>query len=174
MRWAVWISAAAAAGLIVFLYYFTIGETPPARAPGAALEPDASVPYGRSATAEPAPQEGWGAASVGTASELKLAVSGVMIAPASRGAVISIGGQPARLFAEGEKIADGVVLRTVNPDRVVVDRGGELLRFRVLAASEGSGPAVLRDADAAPDEQPVPIPPLGTEERRARQSQNRD
>ena len=156
-----WISIAAGAAL-VYLFHYTSRSDP--------LPPAASPVSERSAIVAPAPSSE--SAPGDAASELKLTVNGVIIGPVSRGALISLGDQPDRLIAEGGRIADGVVLTAVNPDRVVVKRGGELLRFRVRGAVSGSGPGALPDAAADSTDPAEPTPPAGTEERRHFQSRD--
>jgi Type II secretion system protein C len=175
IRRVAWISIPAAAGLILSFYYGSRSEPSPAQAAGPASESAATSITGRTATGGPALEAIRNAAPRATWSESKLVVNGVVIAPASKGALISLGDQPARLVAEGDTLVDGVVLRAVNPNFVVVERGGELQRFPVLGgASASNGPSALPDVELDSTDPPVPIPPLGTEERRAYQSQNRD
>jgi hypothetical protein len=94
------------------------------------------------------------------------------MALASKAALISIDDRPAALFVEGQQLADGVVLYSVDSDRVVVKRGDELLRLPLRGnASARSGVSVtgLAASDAPLEEAP---PPAGTEERRVFQSRD--
>lgn len=93
--------------------------------------------------------------------------------PTSKAALISVDDRPAVLFVEGEQIADRVILYAVNPNRIVVKRGDELLRFplrRLESTGDAPGPLPAAEADSTEPQ----VPPPGTEERRLYQSQNRD
>jgi hypothetical protein len=153
----VWLAASAAAGLIFFYCWnsFSPADVPPMTVLSPAVESRAlaaSIP-----------------AATGAAH--KLAVNGVVMAPASKAALISVDDRPAALFVEGQQLAEGVVLYSVNPDRVVVKRGDELLRLPLRGnGSAGSGVTT----DLAPSDAPLAElpPPAGTEERRNFQSRD--
>jgi type II secretory pathway component PulC len=127
-RWQVWISVSAAAGLIFFYLYASRWQFDPSPTPTASPDAKSSDPSfsGHRTPIKPAP-----VVSGDRTSEFKLAVSGVMITAASRTALISIDDRPAAPFVEGQQIVDGVVLNAVNPDRIVVKRGDDLVRLPV-------------------------------------------
>jgi hypothetical protein len=91
------------------------------------------------------------------------------MAPASRAALISVDARPAALFAEGEQLADGVVLVSINPNWVVVKRGNELLQLPVRGNGSPASAAGGLDV-AAPAFYEAPL--TRGEERRT--YQNRD
>ena len=105
----------------------------------------------------------------GPSSRVRLVVNGVVVAPASRAALIAVDGRPAALFAEGAQVADGFVLFSVGADRVVLKRGDELLPLRLRG--KGSTEVVANGPDLgnpSPDDSTIiqrPLPPAGTEER---------
>jgi hypothetical protein len=144
-----WISVSALAGLMFFYFYASTSQVDPSPAPAAGPNvKSGDLPIDR----DPAPQV--------AASEFKFAVNGVMITAAARTALISVDGRPAAPFVEGQQIGDGVVLYAVNPDRVVVKRGDDLVRLPVRgvqsAGNPGSGLSI----------EPVPTdpPPASTEQ----------
>ena len=98
------------------------------------------------------------------------------MAPASRAALIAVDDKPATVFVEGAQVADGLVLLSVGPDRIMVKRGDEILRLPVRGGGSTEGVAGGLDAgnsnsDYAPILQ-TPLPPAGTEERRIYQSRD--
>jgi hypothetical protein len=156
-----WMSVSAVAGLI-FYFYASRSQLDPSPAPAAGSNVKSSdLSFsGRRTLIEAAPVVDRDPAPQVAASEFKLAVSGVMITAASRTALISVDDRPAAPFVEGQPIVDGIVLYAVNPDRIVVKRGDDLLRLPVRgvqsAGSSGSELSV----------EPVPTdpPPAGTEQ----------
>jgi hypothetical protein len=83
-----------------------------------------------------------------------------MITAASRTALISVDDRPAVPFVEGQQIVDGVVLYAVNPDRVVVKRGEDLLRFPVRGAQSAGSAGNELPAEPVPTD----VPPEATEQ----------
>jgi type II secretory pathway component PulC len=164
-RWLVWISVSAAAGLIFYYFYASRSQVDPSPAPAAT--PDAKSSdlsfSGRPTLTEAAPVVKKGPIPQAPTSESKLAVNGVMITTAARTALISVDDRPAAPFVEGQQIVAGVVLYAVNPDRIVVKRGGDLVRLPVRGAqSPGSAGSELPDGGAGPAS--TDPPPPGTEE----------
>jgi len=79
-----------------------------------------------------------------------------MITAASRTALISVDDRPAAPFVEGQQIADGLVLYSVNPDRIVVKHGDDLVRLPLRGVqSRGSAGSEL----SAGGMEPVPTDP---------------
>jgi hypothetical protein len=160
----VWISvsAVAVAGLIFYYFYASRSQVDPSPEPAAGSNVKSSdlsfsgrrTPTGAAPVVDrdPTPQV--------AASEFKLAVSGVMITAASRTALISVDDRPAAPFVEGQQIVDGVVLYAVNPDRIVVKRGDDLLRFPVRGAQSARSAVSELSAGGAPTDPPPP----GTEQ----------
>ncbi len=86
-----------------------------------------------------------------------------MITAASRTALISVDGRPAASFVVGQQIVDGVVLYAVNPDRIVVKRGDDLVRLPVRGVqSAGSAGSGLTAGGVEPVS--TDPPPAGTEQ----------
>ncbi|TMH41856.1 MAG: hypothetical protein E6H49_16620 [Betaproteobacteria bacterium] len=156
-RWLVWIPVSALAGLL--LYYFhgsrpQVDASPAAAAGSDAKSADPSLSSRRSPI-EAAPQR--------AASEFKLVVNGVMITAGSRTALISVDDRPAAPFLEGQQIADGVVLHSVRPDRVMVKRGDDLLRLP-LRGVQSSGSAGSEQSAGGLESIPTDLPPAGSEQ----------
>ncbi len=80
------------------------------------------------------------------------------------------------LFVEGGQVADGLVVLSVGPDRVVGKGGDELLRLPLRGkGSTESAASGLGTGDSSTDNPPIlqtPLPPPGTEERRIWRSRN--
>ena len=198
-RRTVWISVSAAAGLIFSYYYFSQSPVDSSPAPVADAARESGVPSfsGRSVMIPPAPAVGRGPAPQAATSTLNLTVNGVMIAPASRAALISVNDRPATLFVEGQQIVDGVVLYALDPGGIVVKRGDELLRLPLRGVQSAGGADAVQSTERADPAQfvrsPDPVqsvesagvelpawatesvlsrPPSAAEERRARR--NRD
>jgi len=157
--------ASAVAGLIFFYFYASRSQVDPSPAPAA--DPNVKttdLPFSERRTlTEPGTVVDRGPTPQVGASELKLAVNGVMITAAARTALISVDGRRAAPFVVGQQIVDGVVLYAVNPDRIVVKRGDDLVRLPVRGVqSAGSADSGL----SAEGVEPVPTdpPPAGTEQ----------
>jgi len=150
----VWISVLALVGLIFYYFYGSPQQVDPSLAPAAGLDAKSSDP--RRSPIEVAPAVDRNAAPQGAASEFRLAVSGVMITAASRAALISVDDRPAAPFVEGQRIADGVVLYSVSPDRIVIRHGDDLVRLPLRGVqSSGSAGSELPAAGL----EPVPTDP---------------
>lgn len=136
------------------------------------MESGVSSTSERAATIAPAPAVAEDSAPRAAASGLRLAVNGVVMAPASKAALISVDDRPATLFVEGQQIVDGVVLYAVNADRVVVKRGEEIIRLplRGVGSTENAAGAPLAEEPLSIE--PQPTPPPGTEERRTWRSRD--
>ena len=164
-RFLAWIAVAAAIGLPGW-YYWALDDPPVS---GSAMRDNVPVISMSSKTTRPAPVPVAG-------SRVRLVVNGVVVAAASRAALIAVDDRPAALFAEGAQVADGLVLFSVGADRIVVKRGDELLRLplRGKGSAEGAANAIDR-GDSSSDYSTVPqtpLPPAGTEERRIYQSRD--
>lgn len=94
-------------------------------------------------------------------------VSGVLAAGERGVALLAIDGKPARPFAVGEPVSDGLAVRSVSASEVVLDRGGSPMRLPaparssvdVLTAGSQGGPGGSSSGSSAP---PVrPLPPAG-------------
>jgi len=172
-RWQVWISVSAAAGLIFFYLYASRWQSDPSPAPTASPDAKPSDPSfsGHRTPIKPAPVVSGDRTPEAAWSEFKLAVSGVMITSASRTALISVDDRPAAPFAEGQQVVDGVVLYAVNPDRIVVKRGDDLVRLPVRgvqsAESAASGlPSASTELPAwVADPASTDSPPPGTDQK---------
>lgn len=89
-------------------------------------------------------------------------VAGVLAAGARGVALLAIDGKPARPFAVGEPVGDGLAVRSVDAHEVVLERGGQPMR---LPAPPRASTAVLtagaqRDASGASAAPPPPLRPL--------------
>ena len=160
-----WISVSALAGLIFYYFYDSRSQVDPLPAPAAVPDPKSSDPSlsGRRSPIEAAPVADRNAAPQGTASEIKLAVNGVMITAASRTALISVDDRPAVPFVEGQQIADGVILYSVRRDRIEVKRGNDLVRLPLRGVqSQGSAGSELSAGGLVPV--PTDPPPAGSEQ----------
>ena len=145
-------------------YYWAPGDPPesgpvtPDNVPVVSMPPKAPVP------------------ARGAESQVRLVVNGVVMAPASRSALIAVDDKPAALFVEGAQVGDGLVLLSVGPDRVVVKRGDELLRLPLRGKGSTEGAASGLDAGESNSDSPpvleTPLPPPGTEERRIYQGRD--
>jgi hypothetical protein len=159
-----WIAVAAVV-VLPALYYWTPGESPGS---GAAM-PDNVPVVSMPSASTPAPERG-------ANSPVRLVVNGVVMAPASRSALIAVDDKPATLFAEGAKVGDGLVLLSVGPDRIVVKRGDELLRLPLRGKGSTEGVASGLDGGESNSDNPpmleTPLPPPGTEERRIYQGRD--
>ena len=158
-RWQVWISVSATAGLVFFYLYASRWQFDPSPTTTASPDAKSSDPSfsGHRTPIKPAPVVSGDRTPEAARSEFKLAVSGVMITSASRTALISVDDRPAAAFAEGQQIVDGVVLYAVNPDRIVVKRGDDLVRLAVRG---------VQSAESAASELPSAaseLPSAGTE-----------
>ncbi len=103
----------------------------------AAMPPTLSAPL--PAQMDVGPVTAWFGA-VPTARSMRVAVSGI-IATGSRGvAILSVDGGPPRAWSVGDS-ANGMRLRAVHPDEVVLDQGGVDVRVALprQAMPEGSG-----------------------------------
>ena len=161
----VWISVSALVGLIFYYFYGSPPQVDPSPAPAASPDAKSNDPSlsGRRSPIEVAPAVDRNAAPHGAASEFKLAVNGVMITAASRTALISVDDRPAVPFVEGQKIADGVVLYSVRPDRIVVKQGDDLVRLPLRGVqSQGSAGSELSAGGLVPV--PTDPPPAGSEQ----------
>ena len=156
-----WILVSALAGSIFFYFYASSSQVDPSPAPAAGPNAKSGdLPFsGRRTLTEPAPVIDRDPAPQVAASEFKFAVNGVMITAAARTALISVDGRPAAPFVEGQQIGDGVVLYAVNPDRVVVKRGDDLVRLPVRGVRSVGNPG------SGLSMEPVPAdpPPASTE-----------
>ena len=165
-RWQVWISVSAAAGLIFFYLYASRWQFDPSPTTTASPDAKSSDPSfsGHRTPIKPAPVVSGDRTPEAAKSGFKLAVSGVMITEAARTALISVDDRPAVPFVEGQQIVDGVVLYTVNRDRIVVKRGDDLVRLPVRgvqsARSAGSELPTWVAEPASTDP-----PPPGTEQK---------
>ena len=160
-----WISVSAAAGLLFFYFYTSLSQVDPSPVPAAGPNVKSSdLSFsGRRTPIEAAPVVDRGPTPQAATSELKLAVNGVMITAASRTALISVDGRPAAPFVVGQQIVDGVVLYAVNPDRIVVKRGDDLVRLPVRGVqSAGSAGSGLTAGGVEPVS--TDPPPAGTEQ----------
>jgi len=114
-----------------------------------------------------------GAPAAATAAEpvapSNIQVAGVLAAGPRGVALLAIDGKPARPFAVGESVADGLALSSVSGDIVVLDRGGEAVRLpaptrgSVDVLTGGSVPdrrpgTAAPPPGASPSPQPVPMP----------------
>ncbi len=68
----------------------------------------------------------------GAGAKVQVVVAGLIAAGPRGSAVLAIDGRPARAYAVGHELADGVRLAQVNATGVVLDQGGE--RVEVLAS----------------------------------------
>ncbi|MFN8841696.1 MAG: type II secretion system protein N, partial [Burkholderiales bacterium] len=90
-------------------------------------------------------------------------VAGVLAAGPRGVALLAIDGRPAKPFAVGESVSDGMTVRSVTGDTVELERGGQSLR---LAAPARASLAVLTSgpqrptAGAAPGQPTAPPPGL--------------
>ena len=91
-----------------------------------------------------------------------MAVNGVMITATSRIALISVDDRPAAPFVEGQQIIDRVVLYAVNPDRIVVKRGDDLVSLPLRRVPSAGSAASELSAGGAELVSTDP-PPAGTE-----------
>ncbi|MGF1463377.1 MAG: type II secretion system protein N [Maricaulaceae bacterium] len=83
---------------------------------------------------------------------LALKLTGVrasVSAPSS--AVIAVGDEPDARFKPGDTLLDGVVLRRILPDRVILSRNGALERLSLPEARINAGAAVIDDGVATAD-----------------------
>jgi hypothetical protein len=179
--WFVRISASVAAGLIFFYFYSSRPQPDQSSAPAAGPYEQSGSPAisERRAPSEPPALADRHPPLQAATSELKVSVNGVMITPSSKSALISVEGRPATVFVEGQQILDGVVLYAVNPDRISVKRGDELVPLTLRGTPSAGNAGALQSAEAAGGAELVsavqtPPPAPGTEERRMWQSQNRD
>src|SRR5882762_4964140 len=158
-----WISVSAVAGLMFLYFNAARSKVDPSPAPAADANVKSSdLPLsGRRTLTEPGPVVRRDPTPQATGDEFRLAVNGVMITAAVRTALVSVDGRPAAPFAEGQQIVDGVVLYAVNPDRIVVKRGDDLLRLPVRGAQSSRGAVSELTAGVAP----TGPPPPGTEEK---------
>jgi len=164
-RWLVWIPVSALAALISYYFYGSRSHVDASPAPAAgsdAISGDPSLPRPRSPI-EAAPVVDGNAAPHGAASEPKLVVNGVMITAKSRTALISVDDRPAAAFLEGQQIANGVVLHSVSPDRVVIKRGDDLVRLP-LRGAQSSGSAGSLQSAGSPESIPTDLPQAGSEQ----------
>lgn len=89
-------------------------------------------------------------------------VSGVLAAGERGVALLAIDGKPARPFAVGEPVSDGLAVRSVSASEVVLDRGGSPMRLPaparssvdVLTAGSQGGPGGSSPGSSAPPVRP--------------------
>ena len=161
----VWISVSAVAALVFSYFYASRLQVDPSPPPAAGPNAEPSAPSfsGPRTPIEPAPVADRDPAPKEATSESRLAVNGVMITAASRAALISVDDRPAALFVEGQQIVDGVVLYAVNPDRIVVKRGEDLVRLP-LRGVQSAGSAGRGFSAAGVEPVPTDPPRAGTEQ----------
>lgn len=112
-----------------------------------------------------APVAGAGPAAAAASSNIQ--VAGVLAAGARGVALLAIDGKPARPFAIGETVADGLTVRSVSAAEVVLDRGGTAVRLPapprgsidvLTSGPQRGGPAA---SPTAPPPPVRPLPPAG-------------
>jgi len=163
-RWLVWISVSALAALISYYFYGSRSHVDASPAPAAGSDAISGDPSARPRSPiKAAPVVDGNAAPHGAASEPKLVVNGVMITAKSRTALISVDDRPAAAFLEGQQIANGVVLHSVSPDRVVVKRGDDLVRLP-LRGAQSSASAVGEPSAGGLESIPTDLSPAGFEQ----------
>jgi general secretion pathway protein C len=94
-------------------------------------------------------------------------VAGVVAAGPRSVALLAVDGKPARAFALGETVGDGLRVRSVTADAVELDRGGQPVRLAapprasidVLTRGAQAGPAAAGAPQTAP---PAPPPPASS------------
>lgn len=176
----VWISVLAVAGLMFFYLYASRSPLESSStAPSAGSNAESTVPSlpRHPAKIEPATAVGRDPSPQAATSEFKLTVNGVLITRASRAALISVDDRTEGVFVVGQQIVDGVVLDAVNPDRIVVKRGGDLVSVplqsvRSRASAQSAAKALDELSAEGAEVVPIDLPPAGREERRT--YQNRD
>jgi general secretion pathway protein C len=93
-------------------------------------------------------------------------VAGVLVAGADGVALLAVDGRPAKPFAVGESVSEGLRVRAVTADSVELERGGRPMRLpaprRPRTEVLVSGPAspAAGSPQASPPERP-PLPPAG-------------
>ena len=162
-----WISVSAVAGLMFFYFYASRSQVDPSPAPAADANVKSSdLPLsGRRTLTEPGPVVRRDPTPQATGDEFRLAVNGVMITAAARTALISVDGRPAAPFAEGQQIVDGVVLYAVNPDRIVVKRGEDLVRLPVRGGQSAGSAGSQLSAEPVSTNSPPGAIELGQRQR---------
>lgn len=68
---------------------------------------------------------------------VEIKVSGVMAGSRGAVAILSLNDGPPRSFLQGERVSPGVKLVAVEGDGVVIEQGGERVRFEVERLGEG-------------------------------------
>jgi len=108
-----------------------------------------------------------GAVATAAAPPSNIQVAGVLAAGARSVALLAIDGKPARPYAIGETVADGLAVRSVSAAEVVLDRGGTAIRLPAPARGSievlTSGPqrGAPSSSPTAPPPPVRPLPPAG-------------
>ncbi|MDZ4190964.1 MAG: type II secretion system protein N [Pseudomonas sp.] len=97
---------------------------------------NATVPAPAQASSEPArtahtTEQGAAQWFSSSARNVQVTVSGLLAGPQGAVAILSIDDEPPRAFLANEQLAEGVHLRRIDHDAVVIDRGGSESRLAI-------------------------------------------
>lgn len=97
---------------------------------------NATVPAPAQASSEPLPTavaKGEGAAQwfASSARNVQITLSGLLASPEGAVAILSVDDEPPRAFLANEQITEGVHLRRIEGDAVVIERGGSESRLAI-------------------------------------------